>query len=561
MARRLTTKFLATALALSPLMLATTALPAAAQVNFSVNIGSSNGSVSFGYFYNALAPYGRWYHHPRWGDVWHPIDVPRDFRPYYRGHWDYTAQYGWLWESDYEWGNIAFHYGRWVYDPSDGWLWIPGYVWAPAWVIWRESGGDIGWFPMPPDDQFLAGDEIYRTDWNDWDRGFGYSDWYGPRYGLDFTIGFWTFVDRRHFADRDYIRYAPDPREYRTIINNSRNITNYTTVNNIVVNRSVDVRQIERESGRRVAEVNPRDVIRNAPIMPVQTGRQVQFEERQQHGGNPKASARDRVAVLPPQNVPGQFTPTSPPNKGALPNQQQPNQQLRGRGQLGQPNPPPPQGQANLPPPKEQFRGRGQLGQPNPPPPQGQANLPPPNEQFRGRGQFGQPNPPPPQGQANLPPPNEQLRGRGQLGQPSPPPQQGQVNQGPPPNEQLRGRGQLGQPSPPPQQGQVNQGPPPNEQLRGRGQFGQSNAPPQPPPERVNPFQPPPQVGPPSQANVQRGRPPEVALKPTPPPQVRGGPPPQAQGGPPPQAQGGPPPNEGGQRGRDRGKNQDNQNK
>jgi uncharacterized protein DUF6600 len=532
MARRLTTKFLATALALSPLMLATTASPAAAQFNFSVNIGSSNGSVSFGYFYNALAPYGRWYRHPRWGDVWHPIDVPRDFRPYYRGHWVYTGQYGWLWESDYEWGNIAFHYGRWVYDPYDGWLWVPGYVWAPAWVIWREGDGNIGWFPMPPDDRFLAGDEIYRTDWDDWDRGFGYSDWYGPRYGLDFTIGFWTFVDRRHFADRDYIRYAAEPRQYRTFINNSRNITNYTTVNNIVVNRSVDVRQIERESGRRIAEVNPRDVIRNAPIMPVQTGRQVQIEERQLHGGNPRASARDRVAGLPPQNVPGQFTPTSPPTNRLLPNQPPPNEQFRGRGRGGpefnQPNPPP-QGQANQPPPNEQFRGRGRGGpefnQPNLPPPQGQANLPPPNEQFRGRGrggpEFNQPNPPPPQ--ANLPPPNEQFRGRG------------------------RGGPEFNQPNPPPPQGQANL-PPPNEQFRGRGRNedrGAVNALPPPPPQRVNPFQPPPQAAPPSQANVQRGRPPEAALQPAPPPQV----------------QGGPPPNESRQRGRDQGRKQDDQNK
>jgi hypothetical protein len=431
MARRLTTKFLATALALSPLMLATTASPAAAQFNFSVNIGSSNGSVSFGYFYNALAPYGRWYRHPRWGDVWHPIDVPRDFRPYYRGHWVYTGQYGWLWESDYEWGNIAFHYGRWVYDPYDGWLWVPGYVWAPAWVIWREGDGNIGWFPMPPDDRFLAGDEIYRTDWDDWDRGFGYSDWYGPRYGLDFTIGFWTFVDRRHFADRDYIRYAAEPRQYRTFINNSRNITNYTTVNNIVVNRSVDVREIERESGRRIAEVNPRDVIRNAPIMPVQTGRQVQIEERQLHGGNPRASARDRVAGLPPQNVPGQFTPTSPPTNRLLPNQPPPNEQFRGRG-----------------------RGGPEFNQPNPPPPQ--ANLPPPNEQFRGRGRNED------RGAVNaLPPPPPQRVNPFQPPPQAAPPSQANVQRGRPPEAAL-------QPTPPPQ---VQGGPPPNEsRQRGRDQ-------------------------------------------------------------------------------------------
>ena len=171
----------------------TTTAPAAAQGNF---------SISFGYFYDELAPYGRWYHHPRWGDVWHPIRVERGFRPYRNGHWEYTNRYGWLWESDYdEWGDITSHYGRWVYDPNDGWLWVPGYVWAPAWVVWRSAPGYVGWFPMPPDDRFLAGDEIYRTDWNNWDRGYGYADWYGPSYGSNWLASVAVWVDDRHFAE------------------------------------------------------------------------------------------------------------------------------------------------------------------------------------------------------------------------------------------------------------------------------------------------------------------------------------------------------------------------
>src|ERR1044071_7606642 len=172
MQRKLAARLLATALVLSPVAFIEAAVPASAQTNF---------SISFGYFRDELAPYGRWYHHARWGDVWRPSE--RGFRPYYRGHWDYTNRYGWVWASDYEWGDIPFHYGRWVYDPYDGWLWVPGYVWAPAWVVWRSGGGYIGWFSMPPDDDFLAGDEFYRTDWKDWDRGFGYVDWYGPSYG------------------------------------------------------------------------------------------------------------------------------------------------------------------------------------------------------------------------------------------------------------------------------------------------------------------------------------------------------------------------------------------
>ena len=99
--------------------------------------GATN--VSFGYFYDELAPYGVWYNHPRWGDVWHPTRVEADFRPYYRGHWVNTIEYGWTWNSDYPWSDVPFHYGRWVLDPNDGWLWVPGYVWAPAWVIWRSG--------------------------------------------------------------------------------------------------------------------------------------------------------------------------------------------------------------------------------------------------------------------------------------------------------------------------------------------------------------------------------------------------------------------------------------
>src|SRR5689334_10278430 len=73
-------KAFATALLLSPVALVATTTEAPSQIGF---------SVSFGGFYDELAPYGTWHHHPRWGDVWRPRRVEADFRPYYRGHWDY----------------------------------------------------------------------------------------------------------------------------------------------------------------------------------------------------------------------------------------------------------------------------------------------------------------------------------------------------------------------------------------------------------------------------------------------------------------------------------------
>jgi hypothetical protein len=293
MSRRLQASLLAAAVALSPIPLIATTAPSAAQVNVNVNIG-------FDYFYDGLSQYGEWNYHPRWGDVWRPIRVGGDFRPYFRGYWVNT-EYGWTWESEEPWGDITYHYGRWVFDPYDGWLWVPGYTWAPSWVVWRGDGRNIGWFPMPPDDRFLAGVEIYRTDW-DWNRGyFGYSDWYGPSIATG-LLAAWTFVALDRFADRDYYRYVAPRTQVINIVNNTTNITNYVTVNNRIVNRSVDVAQVERASGRRIQRVQAEQIVR-APITTVETGRQVQVRERERHGGDVRASARDRVQRLPAQEA------------------------------------------------------------------------------------------------------------------------------------------------------------------------------------------------------------------------------------------------------------------
>jgi hypothetical protein len=232
--------------------------------------------------------------------VWRPSRVEIDFRPYHRGHWQYTFQFGWIWVSDYIWGDIPFHYGRWVYDPYDGWLWIPGYLWAPAWVIWRSGAGYVGWFPMPPDDGFLYGADPYFNRWDNWDRGFGYSDWYGPGFGANLLLSFWIFVDERRFADPDYIRYIPPRNDFTRIVNNTTNVTNYVTVNNYIVNRSVDVTRIERAAGRRIPAVEPREAIRRGtPMTTVDFGRRVQENERVQHGGDRNASPRERISQLP----------------------------------------------------------------------------------------------------------------------------------------------------------------------------------------------------------------------------------------------------------------------
>ena len=247
-------------------------------------------SVSFDSFHNQLASYGDWVYSDRWGEVWIPGDVPADFHPYgTAGRWVYTDEYGWTWESDYEWGDIPFHYGRWVNDPYDGWLWIPGYVWSPGWVVWRHNSRYTGWMPMPPDDRFLGrgpstsiGISIggLSVSFNSTEDDYGYSRWYGRDYGRDRFASNWIFIGTGHIADRDYRRYEAPRNDYRTIIHNTTNITNYTVVNNYVVNRSIDP-NVVRKAGGHVQPVKIADVVKRPQfITRADTGSQLQARMR-----------------------------------------------------------------------------------------------------------------------------------------------------------------------------------------------------------------------------------------------------------------------------------------
>ncbi|MGE5295873.1 MAG: DUF6600 domain-containing protein [Solirubrobacterales bacterium] len=153
-------------------------LPGETSVARATEIGAD---VDLDYFYDELAPYGDWRDHPRWGWVWYPRNVGVDWRPYTLGHWAYTDEFGWLWESDEDWGWATFHYGRWDWDDNFGWYWAPGYHWGPGWVAWRTSPGYIGWCPLPPEARWEPGFGLQRFDWDD----------LPPRR--------WTFVESRFF--------------------------------------------------------------------------------------------------------------------------------------------------------------------------------------------------------------------------------------------------------------------------------------------------------------------------------------------------------------------------
>ena len=175
-----------------------------------VNEAKSQGvNVSFSVFYNSLKPYGRWTHHPKYGQIW--ISNTRGFSPYSTGgHWAYT-DYGWTWVSDYDWGWAPFHYGRWAYERNYGWYWVPDYEWAPAWVAWRSSGDYYGWAPLSP----------------------------GLSIGVDLSFGNvipydrWVFAPHRYITSRYISRYYVPRSRNTVIIKNTRVINNVTVKNNV----------------------------------------------------------------------------------------------------------------------------------------------------------------------------------------------------------------------------------------------------------------------------------------------------------------------------------------
>ncbi|MEN3976217.1 DUF6600 domain-containing protein, partial [Emcibacter sp. SYSU 3D8] len=291
--------------------------------------GQDNAAVGFDSFHRALAPYGDWVYSDRWGPVWIPRDVDRDFHPYAtNGRWVSTREYGFTWVSYDDWGDIPFHYGRWVNDPYDGWLWIPGYVWSPGWVIWRSNDRYIGWMPMPPDEEFIRGDfrnegrqgslsigiHIDLRNTRDY---YGYRQWYGNAYNENLFSANWVFISPNRIVDRDYRRYAVESRPaVVNILNNTTNITNYKVVNNYVVNASIDVAKVERSTGKRIEYVNRSEITKKPDLITkVEAGRETQTRVRQRV---PQGAGLQNSAPKPSAEVVKGLSTQFEPRKGRV---------------------------------------------------------------------------------------------------------------------------------------------------------------------------------------------------------------------------------------------------
>lgn len=200
--------------------------------------------VDIGFFYDRLAPYGDWRQHARWGWVWYPRDVAVDWRPYTLGHWVYTDDYGWLWESDEDWGWACYHYGRWDWDSDLGWFWVPGSYWGPAWVAWRMSPGFIGWCPLPP-----------PVLWQ-------------PSVGLvfngvdldDIPAWRWVFVEARFFDMPRLHRHIVLVARNGILLRESRPFVRFEASDGRIVNRAFSARRIEEFTHRPVTRFRVRHV-------------------------------------------------------------------------------------------------------------------------------------------------------------------------------------------------------------------------------------------------------------------------------------------------------------
>lgn len=199
------------------------------------NESAPDPAATVTYFRDQLSPYGQWVEREGYGEVWVPRVEPT-WRPYTSGHWVNTDQ-GWAWVADESWGWAPFHYGRWFYDRGlGGWAWVPGSTWAPAWVAWRHGGGYLGWAPLTPSVGFSSSAGlIFR--------------------GPEISFGFYTFVSEGAIlSPRIETVILPTTRN-TVIVRNTTNITNYTVINNRIINRGVDVHRIEQVTGRPVPRV------------------------------------------------------------------------------------------------------------------------------------------------------------------------------------------------------------------------------------------------------------------------------------------------------------------
>src|SRR5262252_2209041 len=314
-------------------------------------------------FRTALEPYGSWEHSRRWGEVWIPARVARDWRPYTVGHWVFSDDYGWYWVSDDEeagWGVVTFHYGRWVDDDELGWAWVPGNTWGPGWVQWRRGRSHVvGGAPLPPDDVVVE----YRE---------------RPQV--------WIFVRERDLIAPRVTQVILPPQE-REVFFRETVVVNRTVVfedRRFAVNPGISPTFVAAEVGRPISrfEVRPHVLAGTAALAGAIVVRAEDIRNRERVREITRESTFVRETsntIQPARNVPPP-QPLAPNERGRLGDV--PLRAAQGAGQTGQNRP----GGPNAP----QGGPNANIGQPNVPSTQEQRQGAVPGQQRQGA-PLGQP--------------------------------------------------------------------------------------------------------------------------------------------------------------------------
>jgi probable HAF family extracellular repeat protein len=200
------------------------------------NVSESNAE-NYNVFYSKLsADEGNWVEAGDYGYCFRPR-VSRDWRPYQDGHWVWTDR-GWYWDSNERFAWATYHYGRWADISGTGWCWIPGNQWAPAWVSWRQSDEDVGWAPLPPEADY---------------SGNGISSWSDSYYGIGPAA--YAFISYSHWHEPSYARSFEPPGRNVQIFNQTRNVTNIVTNNNVINNFGPPVQTVAARTNRNIQQV------------------------------------------------------------------------------------------------------------------------------------------------------------------------------------------------------------------------------------------------------------------------------------------------------------------
>src|SRR5271165_1617808 len=199
---------------------------------------SESNEGDYDVFYSRLSSEeGSWVDAGNYGYCFRPRESG-DWRPYRDGHWVWT-DHGWYWDSNERFAWATYHYGRWVDIGGTGWCWVPGNQWAPAWVSWRQSDENVGWAPLPPEADFSVNPSI--SSWSD-----SYYD-VGP--------AAYAFISYSHWHEPSYAQYI-EPRERNVqIINETKNVTNIVTTNNVINNFGPPDQTVATKTNQNIQQV------------------------------------------------------------------------------------------------------------------------------------------------------------------------------------------------------------------------------------------------------------------------------------------------------------------